>query len=415
MKDVQLFWQKYRLFPYEKILGRREVESLLQPEKIEEGKGFLLAKNCQRTDYIEDLVYFSSYILDGQTYKTLQTIREQDNGQKQNTRYFAHGIHEYKGKFNPQIVRAIMNICHCSRHAAVIDPFCGSGTSLLEAELQHCMVYGVDVNPMATFIARTKANIIFNIKAILDFDIDIFINRVQQVSGLQTLDDDIRTTYLKNWFRPEFLQYIEAWKTVAESIENETLRNLLLLSASNVLRNYSEQEPSDLRIRRRNSPYPEEPIGEAIKQDFIKAVHKISMFQQNNSTVPTQSPVICCRNIKAINPDEFPRFDLAVTSPPYATALPYVDTQRLSIVWLGLETPDFRLGTSQLRGTRIANRQDLIALTRLSERDYEMRIFPKDSLQYHALVQYATNFIGHQGKQYGYIDNRTFFKQLNKI
>jgi len=29
-------------------------------------------------------------------------------------------------------------------------------------------------------------------------------------------------------------------------------------------------------------------------------------------------------------------FDIAVTSPPYATALPYIDTQRLSLVWLGL-------------------------------------------------------------------------------
>ena len=75
---------------------------------------------------------------------------------------------------------------------------------------------------------------------------------------------------------------------------------------------------------------------------------------------------------------------------------------------------DFRLGTSQLRGTKIANRQDLIALTRLSERDYEMRIFPKESLQYHALIQYATNLIGHKGKQYGYIDNRKFFNLLKQ-
>jgi hypothetical protein len=32
-------------------------------------------------------------------------------------------------------------------------------------------------------------------------------------------------------------------------------------------------------------------------------------------------------------------FDGAITSPPYATALPYIDTQRLSLVWLGLCQP----------------------------------------------------------------------------
>ena len=34
------------------------------------------------------------------------------------------------------------------------------------------------------------------------------------------------------------------------------------------------------------------------------------------------------------------RFDAAITSPPYATALPYIDTQRISLVWLGLCQPN---------------------------------------------------------------------------
>ena len=55
-----------------------------------------------------------------------------------------------------------------------------------------------------------------------------------------------------------------------------------------------------------------------------------------------------------------------------------------------------------------------MALTRLSERDYEMRIFSKDSIEYCKLLKYAINFIGHQGKQYGYIDNKTFFSSIEK-
>ena len=339
MKDVKLFWQKYKLFPYEKVLGRREAEALLQPETIEEGKGFLLAKNCRQTDNIEDLVYFSSYMVDGQVFETLQAKREHNKGVKQNTRYLAHGIHEYKGKFNPQIVRAIMNICKCNRQVTVLDPFCGSGTSLLEAELQGSLAYGVDVNPMAAFIARVKTNTIFNVREIQDFDIDAFICHAQQLSKQLTLSADERTAYLRSWFLSEHLQCIEAWKIATESIKNETLRGLLQLSVSNILREYSEQEPSDLRIRRRNSPYPEEPVWEAIRRNFIKSVGKIEMFQQNAAIAPIHRAVIIHNNIKAIAPNELPQFDLAITSPPYATALPYIDTQRLSIVWLGLDSP----------------------------------------------------------------------------
>lgn len=73
---------------------------------------------------------------------------------------------------------------------------------------------------------------------------------------------------------------------------------------------------------------------------------------------------------------------------------------------------DFRLGTSLLKGSKIAGQYDLAALTRVNERDYEMRIFAKDSPQYRRLIPYAIHHIGHQGKQYGYIDNKSFFATL---
>ncbi|MEM7534921.1 MAG: RNA methylase, partial [Chloroflexota bacterium] len=44
---------------------------------------------------------------------------------------------------------------------------------------------------------------------------------------------------------------------------------------------------------------------------------------------------------------------IAITSPPYATALPYIDTQRLSLVWLGLCQPNqLRHLEAELTGSR---------------------------------------------------------------
>lgn len=76
---------------------------------------------------------------------------------------------------------------------------------------------------------------------------------------------------------------------------------------------------------------------------------------------------------------------------------------------------DFRLGTGKLRNTRIANDGDIASITRISESDYELRVFKIGSSEYNALSYYATSFVGHKGKRYGYIDNVEFYEILNNL
>jgi hypothetical protein len=69
---------------------------------------------------------------------------------------------------------------------------------------------------------------------------------------------------------------------------------------------------------------------------------------------------------------------------------------------------DFRLGTNRLKSTQIAEQGDLAAISRTGEDVYELRIFRKNTPLFEHLSPYAINFIGHKGKQYGYIDNEDF-------
>jgi len=71
---------------------------------------------------------------------------------------------------------------------------------------------------------------------------------------------------------------------------------------------------------------------------------------------------------------------------------------------------DFRLGTGKLKFSKIASSGDLAAITRIGEYDYQLRIIKAASDNYTNLIPYAVNFIGHQGKKYGYISNPDFFK-----
>lgn len=73
---------------------------------------------------------------------------------------------------------------------------------------------------------------------------------------------------------------------------------------------------------------------------------------------------------------------------------------------------DFRLGTGQLRYTKIATAGDLAAISRVSEYDYELRIIKESSDNYSNLLHYAINFIGHQGKKFGYLANSDFYRKI---
>ena len=73
---------------------------------------------------------------------------------------------------------------------------------------------------------------------------------------------------------------------------------------------------------------------------------------------------------------------------------------------------DFRLGTGELRYTKIADEGDIALITRISEYDYELRIIKKSDVRYPTLIRYATTYIVHQGKKFGFIGNSDLFSLL---
>ena len=69
---------------------------------------------------------------------------------------------------------------------------------------------------------------------------------------------------------------------------------------------------------------------------------------------------------------------------------------------------DFRLGTGLLRYTKAATRGDLAAISRVGEDEYTLKFFFQGTNEFDVLIPYATTFIGHQGKKYGFISNDVF-------
>lgn len=76
---------------------------------------------------------------------------------------------------------------------------------------------------------------------------------------------------------------------------------------------------------------------------------------------------------------------------------------------------DFRLGTSPLRATNTASEGDLVAITRVSDKKYELRIFRNGTQSFRVFIPYAIHFIGHRGKKYGFMPNSIFFDRMQNV
>lgn len=73
--------------------------------------------------------------------------------------YLSHGFHKYKAKFFPRLARSLINYTVATDRGTVLDPFCGSGTTGVEASLLGLRAIQFDIDPLSVFISRAKARL----------------------------------------------------------------------------------------------------------------------------------------------------------------------------------------------------------------------------------------------------------------
>jgi site-specific DNA-methyltransferase (cytosine-N4-specific) len=334
---MRLEWGEYRHFPYERELAVREAAALFgSPVDVTEA-GEVLATRAD-FDAARMLTYFSAARAGEQCARTLQAELERSAGSKgkrQSTRYSVHGLHEYRGKFNPQVCGALINILGVSGDQKLLDPFCGSGTTLVEAAHRGIESVGSDLNPLAVFIANAKLAALTAQAGEIEEALKAVLASVDD-QELETLAN-ARRAYLASWFEPEPLRQIEQLR-LAISKQPVTLQSFFLVIASNLLRDFSLQDPADLRIRRRPTANATEPFSEAFARSAREGIRRLRAAQQVLSDHQVAS-IALHRDNRQLHESYAATFDAAITSPPYATALPYIDTQRLSLIWLDLLKP----------------------------------------------------------------------------
>lgn len=359
----------YKLKKYEKVMQKREIETLLHAEShFVSDKAFISTEaynlhESRRLTFIHNIE--SEHKFQESTWQAkLENGLAIANTSRKEPKYVTHGIHPYKGKFYPQLAKALINISGVAPGAIVLDPFCGSGTTLLEGYLNGLRTYGCDMNPLAAKIALAKTGILEVDPDKLAETISILLTKTSFPSENLNFETDqfeeTATEELNNWFAKPVIAKINWILKSIRSVSSGVTRDFFEVILSSIIRDVSQQEPRDLRIRRRKEHIEDADVFGIFQKNLELQYSRISKFWSVRGYSPFKLYPSHVAEGDSRLLESFTRLqlkkgsvDLILTSPPYATALPYIDTDRLSLLVLfGLTSSKRRPLEHNLIGSR---------------------------------------------------------------
>lgn len=353
-KDSTKFEIKPYLQPFEKELAIRELRALLDTDDcIDVKNGYYLVKTDKPEEFFKQrLTYWQRVgrsLLEPTIQSSLEftqnglssTYKRKELHNARRLRYGPHGLHEYRGKFFPQLVRSLINISGIPEDALVLDPMCGSGTTPCEVLVSGRSAIGSDLNPLSVLIATVKSTIVLENPTTFFNIVSVFLNNFRSEDShpekIWAYDD---LSYLKRWFDSEAIRDLSVVLSNITKVQRPLYRDFFRVCLSNIIRSISWQKDTDLRVRKEIKPYNPGAVIALFKEGTRKQLDKIypylcvlSRTHVNPSVTIRQGNSV---NVAEMFPEHIGEVDLLITSPPYATALPYLDTDRLSLIVLGL-------------------------------------------------------------------------------
>lgn len=374
----------YRPFPYERILAVQELTALTGCEAAWRGETMTLSvRKPLPADLLRRLAFTSlietpSGLIQTQAYLLEQSGLHARNGNggtstngerssRKESNYLTHGLHRYKGKFYPQLCRSLINIAEIETGGLVLDPFMGSGTTLVECAVSGIDSMGFDLNPLAHLIAATKLILLQTEVQSLSASLRRFegalVHECREVgltwTGLGCPEPEGDRTFpattlakecglpeaadeIRRWFPAAVCQKVVVILRAARRIRGLACRSLIQVCLSDQIRGVSQQDPRDLRIRRRAQEIEDAPLLSLLAAKLGKEVEKVKAGMEVlggpvriglAGAEIGDARTLDCRKHPILSRR---RVDAVVTSPPYANALPYIDTDRLSLLLLGL-------------------------------------------------------------------------------
>ncbi len=258
------------------------------------------------------------------------------------TKEYTHCFHTYPAMMIPQIARKLLN-SYGVKGEWLLDPYCGTGTSLVEASLFGMHSVGCDINPLVRLIATVKLTPI-SLKA-LEIELNKLNDSLFEIEFGTVKFPEMPIPNIPNleyWFSVEVKKYLAYLLTQINAVEDQVVRNFMTVAFSETVREVSFTRTSGFKLHR----MPAEKL-ENFNPDvfgiFRKKLYRnrqgLAAYLEKRRDVETS---ICSTNTvygELPMPRPIGGYNLVITSPPYGdshTTVAYGQFSRLSAEWLGL-------------------------------------------------------------------------------
>ncbi len=257
------------------------------------------------------------------------------------TRDYTHVYHDYPARMIPQVARKLINKYGQSAKT-LYDPYCGTGSSLVEGLLEGLDVYGTDINPLARLIAEAKTDYSINpddlSNEIANFQVNIYRK------DLKLNIPEIRN--VETWFKSQVLEPLGKIRHYIDNIQGSHIRRFFQVAFSETARESSNTRKGEFKLFRyapeklkTHSPDPYKIMLSKLERNF-RGYAQFNEMMKKLEKHP-KATILGLNSVSDIPCKDLPEesIDIVVTSPPYGdshTTVAYGQYSRLSSEWLSL-------------------------------------------------------------------------------
>ncbi|MCX6817291.1 MAG: DNA methyltransferase [Candidatus Aenigmarchaeota archaeon] len=258
------------------------------------------------------------------------------------TSYLTHGIHKYPARMIPQIANRLIKV-YSKEDDTILDPFCGSGTVLVESLLLRRNSVGNDINPLAVLLTKVKSTPIEFRK--LNFNMTDFLSGINdgfKTNKLIEPPKDILPNLL-HWFREDVACRLDFILNEINKVKNDDIKDFLKVVFSKTVfdvSNIDHRSSRFIRILQPDELSKFKPNTFAVfskntfdslkmMNEFVREIEKLGLKR-----IPT---VRITKNDARKLPFKDNEFDCSITSPPYGeekNTIGYARWSKLSVAWL---------------------------------------------------------------------------------
>lgn len=269
------------------------------------------------------------------------------NSKSWSSDYGTHGFHRYVGRFPSHVIRAIINSFGATKNDIILDPFCGSGTTLVEARMLGVKSIGIEISPLSAMMSRVKskfplegitvAKLVPELSAFYKKRWDFFtagrnVSEFTYDNILQRTGNKINSfANIEKWFTKEALL---GTSIIVEFIMQKEgyLKDFLTIALSSKMRSIGNVDVDVVRAEYRKNPRENVDVLKLTIQQIQKMVSGINITLAACNDVINNDNNITVIEGSVLDADIQPNsISYIITSPPYGVeSLSYLRTHLLS-------------------------------------------------------------------------------------